>query len=134
MATAIPVNTQGRVSGHFAKAPYMLVLSSDGERHWVANPMDAQRCNGRCKLLVELEQASVARVLVRHIGQRTLGRLLRAGLKVYRLPSGATGLPEAAGLPAEAQELTSASQGRPSKPRGGSDVGTSGAKSACGHH
>ncbi|ABI56318.1 NifB/NifX family molybdenum-iron cluster-binding protein [Alkalilimnicola ehrlichii MLHE-1] len=134
MKTAIPVNTQGRVSGHFAKAPYMLVLTDEGQRQWVANPMDADRCSGRCKLLAELEQAGVTRVLVRQIGQRTLGRFLRAGLQVYRLPAGATALPRAAAIPAEAQALSQASQGRPSKPRASHGEGTAGMTGCCGHH
>ncbi len=118
MITAVPMNTQGRVSGHFGKAPHMLVLDGQQARR-IDNPMDASTCSGRCKLLDSLERAGVTHLLVRQIGQRTLGRFLRAGLQVYRLPRGMTTRPEHGDIPEGAEALTVFGQGRPSKPRVG---------------
>ncbi|WP_444999711.1 NifB/NifX family molybdenum-iron cluster-binding protein [Halomonas mongoliensis] len=116
MSTAFPVNTQGHISGHLGKSPRLLVVGGESPR-WIDNPMNADTCSGRCKLLAALQEAGVSRLLVRHIGQRTLGRFLRAGLEVYRLPRGMMAPPEGEEVPAGAEPLTRAEQGRPSKPR-----------------
>ncbi len=116
MIMAVPMNTQGRVSGHLGKAPQVRVLDGQQGRS-IENPMEASTCSGRCRLLNALEQAGVTHLLVRQIGQRTLGRFLRAGLKVYRLPRGMTTCPGYAHVPEGAEALTLATQGRPSKPR-----------------
>lgn len=116
MITAVPMNTQGLISSHFGKAPHMLVLDGHEARQ-LDNPMEASTCSGRCKLLESLEQAGVTHLLVRQIGQRTLGRFLRAGLKVYRVPRGMTSRPECGDIPQGAEALTASAQGRPSKPR-----------------
>ncbi|MFY0989756.1 NifB/NifX family molybdenum-iron cluster-binding protein [Halomonas sp. C05BenzN] len=126
MVLAVPMNTQGRVSGHLGKAPHLLVLD-DHEARRIDNPMDAGTCSGRCKLLEALEQAGVTHLLVRQIGQRTLGRFLRAGLKVYRLPRGMTARPERGDIPEGAEELVAAAQGRPSRPRADHQHGGCGA-------
>lgn len=117
MSTAFPVKTQGHISGHLGKSPRLLVVGGESPR-WIDNPMNADTCSGRCKLLAALQEAGVSRLLVRHIGQRTLGRFLRAGLEVYRLPRGMIAPPEGEEVPAGAEPLTRAEQGRPSKPRG----------------
>ncbi|MDD3518894.1 MAG: NifB/NifX family molybdenum-iron cluster-binding protein [Chromatiales bacterium] len=117
MTTAIPVDAHGHIAGHLGKAPYIAIVGPAGERQIVVNPMDARTCSGRCGLLETFERAGVTRLLVRHIGQRTLGRFLTAGLKVYRLPPRTNELPAAGELPAAVCELTAAWQGRPSAPR-----------------
>jgi len=115
MITAIPMKSD-RISGHFTKAPEMLLLDSDGNTiERFNNPANESGCDGKEKLLGLLAEKHVQRVVVRHIGEQMLARLLNNNLAVFQVESqrfvnDALSNPEAYGM----LPLTNAEQGRES--------------------
>ncbi|TCS39972.1 NifB/NifX family molybdenum-iron cluster-binding protein [Reinekea marinisedimentorum] len=115
MITAIPMKSD-RISGHFTKAPEMILL--DGSGHMLerfANPALESGCSGKEKLLEILAEKKVERVVVRHIGEQMLGKLLQSNMLVFqtngpRFVNEALSRPEAFGM----LPLTKAEQGRES--------------------
>lgn len=118
--TIIPCNSalmlsQGLLAGHFTRAEQLQILSPEGSViATLANPAAAEGCHGKQGLLDALAHHQVGQVVVRNIGERMLGRLLAANIRVLQCRS--TRLPLPALLaPANLQPLTEASQGRPSR-------------------
>ena len=109
--TAIPLLNDGSLSGHFARALRFALYSPQGEHlsDLALPPLsDEGHCQRNHAVLLQLKQQGVNRVVVRRIGQKMLGKLLAAGLRVYQANRRA--MPEAL-LNAELTELTSAEQG-----------------------
>ncbi|QOH80593.1 hypothetical protein IHE26_04715 [Plesiomonas shigelloides] len=133
--TAIPLLNDGSLSGHFARALRFALYSPQGEHlsDLALPPLsDEGHCQRNHAVLLQLKQQGVNRVVVSRIGQKMLGKLLAAGLRVYQANRRA--MPEAL-LNAEFTELTSAEQGsvgpnqRASKSHGGHCSG-----GACHNH
>ena len=107
--------SQGLLAGHFTRAEQLQILNPEGNViATLANPAAAEGCHGKQALLDALAHHQVGQVVVRNIGERMLGRLLAANIRVLQCRS--TRLPLPALLaPANLQPLTEASQGRPSR-------------------
>lgn len=115
MITAIPMKSD-RISGHFTKAPDMILLDDQGHTiERFANPAMESGCSGKEALLAVLAEKRVQRVVVRHIGEQMLGKLLNNKISVFqvkgsRFVNEALAKPEAFGM----LPLTKAQQGRES--------------------
>ncbi|HEH9431453.1 TPA: hypothetical protein SIA29_002291 [Aeromonas sobria] len=118
--TTTPCNSammlsQGLLAGHFTRAEQLQILSPEGNVIiTLANPAAAEGCHGKQELLDALAHYQVGQVVVRNIGERMLGRLLAANIRVLQCHSARLPLP-ALLAPANLQLLTEASQGRPSR-------------------
>ena len=118
--TNIPCNSalmlsQGLLAGHFTRAEQLQILSPEGSViATLANPAAAEGCHGKQGLLDALAHHQVGQVVVRNIGERMLGRLLAANIRVLQCRSARLPLP-ALLAPANLRPLTEASQGRPSR-------------------
>ena len=118
--TNIPCNSalmlsQGLLAGHFTRAEQLQILSPEGNViTTLANPAAAEGCHGKQGLLDALAHHQVGQVVVRNIGERMLGRLLAANIRVLQCSSARLPLP-ALLAPANLQPLTESSQGRPSR-------------------
>lgn len=107
--------SQGLLAGHFTRAEQLQILSPEGNViATLANPAAAEGCHGKQGLLDALAHHQVGQVVVRNIGERMLGRLLAANIRVLQCRSARLPLP-AQLAPANLQLLTDASQGRPSR-------------------
>ncbi|MGL6004899.1 NifB/NifX family molybdenum-iron cluster-binding protein [Aeromonas sobria] len=107
--------SQGLLAGHFTRAEQLQILSPEGSIiTTLANPAAAEGCHGKQALLDALAHHQVGQVVVRNIGERMLGRLLAANIRVLQCRSARLPLP-ALLAPANLQLLTDASQGRPSR-------------------
>lgn len=106
--------SQGLLAGHFSRAEQLQILSPEGSViATLANPAATEGCHGKQALLDALAHHQVGQVVVRNIGERMLGRLLAANIRVLQCRSARLPLP-ALLAPANLQPLTEASQGRPS--------------------
>lgn len=118
--TTTPCNSalmlsQGMLAGHFTRAEQLQILSPEGNVIiTLANPAAAEGCHGKQGLLDALAHHQVGQVVVRNIGERMLGRLLAANIRVLQCRSARLPLP-ALLAPANLQLLTDSSQGRPSR-------------------
>lgn len=107
--------SQGLLAGHFTRAEQLQILNPEGNViATLANPAAAEGCHGKQALLDALAHYQVGQVVVRNIGERMLGRLLAANIRVLQCRSARLPLP-ALLAPANLQSLTEASQGRPSR-------------------
>ena len=107
--------SQGLLAGHFTRAEQLQILNPEGNViATLANPAAAEGCHGKQALLDVLAHHQVGQVVVRNIGERMLGRLLAANIRVLQCRSARLPLP-ALLAPANLQPLTEASQGRPSR-------------------
>lgn len=107
--------SQGLLAGHFTRAEQLQILTPEGNViATLANPAAAEGCHGKQELLDALAHHQVGQVVVRNIGERMLGRLLAANIRVLQCRSARLPLP-ALLAPANLQLLTDASQGRPSR-------------------
>lgn len=107
--------SQGLLAGHFTRAEQLQILNPEGNViATLANPAAAEGCHGKQALLDALTHHQVGQVVVRNIGERMLGRLLAANIRVLQCRSARLPLP-ALLAPANLQPLTEASQGRPSR-------------------
>lgn len=107
--------SQGLLAGHFTRAEQLQILNPKGNViATLANPAAAEGCHGKQALLDVLAHHQVGQVVVRNIGERMLGRLLAANIRVLQCRSARLPLP-ALLAPANLQPLTEASQGRPSR-------------------
>ncbi|MGY3854267.1 NifB/NifX family molybdenum-iron cluster-binding protein [Aeromonas aquatilis] len=106
---------QGLLAGHFTRAEQLQILSPEGNViATMANPAAAEGCHGKQALLDSLAHHQVGQVVVRNIGERMLGRLLAANIRVLQCRSARLPLPTLL-APANLQPLTEVSQGRPSR-------------------
>ena len=88
MLTAIPVNRGTRVSNHFVKSSEFLLFNPEGGlQQRLSNPVSEGKCNTRHELITELKSQDVQNIIVRHIGQRMLTRLLQAGFSIFQVPA-----------------------------------------------
>ncbi|ELM3617081.1 hypothetical protein RYR54_002750 [Aeromonas sobria] len=109
------MRSQGLLAGHFTRAEQLQILSPEGRViATLTNPAAAEGCHGKQGLLDALAHHQVSQVVVRNIGERMLGRLLAANIRVLQCRSARLPLP-ALLAPANLQLLTDASQGRPSR-------------------
>ncbi|WP_236320358.1 NifB/NifX family molybdenum-iron cluster-binding protein [Aeromonas veronii] len=107
--------SQGLLAGHFTRAEQLQILNPEGNViATLTNPAAAEGCHGKQALLDALAHYQVGQVVVRNIGERMLGRLLAANIRVLQCRSARLPLP-ALLAPANLQPLTEASQGRPSR-------------------
>ncbi|MEH8223484.1 NifB/NifX family molybdenum-iron cluster-binding protein [Aeromonas veronii] len=107
--------SQGLLAGHFTRAEQLQILNPEGNViATLPNPAVAEGCHGKQALLDALAHHQVGQVVVRNIGERMLGRLLAANIRVLQCRSARLPLP-ALLAPANLQPLTEASQGRPSR-------------------
>lgn len=115
MITAIPMNDQN-VASHFSKALSFAFFNELGQEvSRASNPANDSSCGGKTKLLKLFQEQGVQRVLVRHIGEQMLSRLLSNSLHVFQCTSCRNSVDELAKAPKESlKKLTSPSQGTPS--------------------
>ncbi|MFB2709751.1 NifB/NifX family molybdenum-iron cluster-binding protein [Aeromonas veronii] len=107
--------SQGLLAGHFTRAEQLQILNPEGNViATLANPAAAEGCHGKQALLDALAHHQVGQVVVRNIGERMLGRLLAANIRVLQCRSARLPLP-ALLAPTNLQPLTETSQGRPSR-------------------
>ncbi|MFM5512720.1 NifB/NifX family molybdenum-iron cluster-binding protein [Aeromonas veronii] len=107
--------SQGLLAGHFTRAEQLQILNPEGNViATLANPAAAEGCHGKQVLLDALAHYQVGQVVVRNIGERMLGRLLAANIRVLQCRSARLPLPTLL-APANLHSLTEASQGRPSR-------------------
>ncbi|MGR6500913.1 NifB/NifX family molybdenum-iron cluster-binding protein [Shewanella sp. Koi 1] len=131
MIIALPIS-RGRLASHFTKAQQ---VSFYDENHQlllsIPNPALGGHCQDKKALLDAIRAQNTSIVVVQHIGERMLGKLLDAGISVGR---GDNQLSIAA-LLAQSQDLnlrlTAASQGRASL-KHLAKGGCCGAKGSCG--
>ncbi|UXI01733.1 NifB/NifX family molybdenum-iron cluster-binding protein [Photobacterium sp. TY1-4] len=113
MTVAIAVTAHQTVANHFGKAAAFLIVDPQGTP--LARVENADGRQPGCRHKKQLQQAllayGVTTLILGNIGQRSLGRLLRAGLAVYRVPARTlVSAALAAETPKEA--LTDPAQGR----------------------
>lgn len=113
MIYAIPYNLDC-VANHFMKAAQFTFINEDSSLiDNIKNPavVEKSSCKDKKSLICLIKEMKTDAVIVRNIGEMALGKLLNAGIQVFRV-SAQTQLSEAINSPMEA--LTSATQGRPS--------------------
>lgn len=114
MIYAIP-HSRNCVANHFMKAANFSFYDEDNSLiHNMHNPAGAgnSSCQDKKALISAIQNMNTDAIIVRNIGERALGKLLKAGIRVYQLDS-QTPVTEA--LSGPMTELTQASQGRPSR-------------------
>lgn len=128
MIYAIPHN-RNCIANHFMKANQFAFINHESVLlHNMENPAaDRQStCQSKKTLLSLIGEMKADAVIVRNIGERALGKLLAANIRVYQVASQA---PLSQVINSPMKELTDATQGRPSnnhKMKGGcSHEGTS---------
>ncbi len=130
MTIAMVVN-KNRLANHFVKAPEFAFFNADNTLIKVTdNPAKTSSCcSGKKATVALLQESNVKKVIVRNIGQRMLGRLLKADIQVFQSPFG--GEADAILNRLEScKELTEAEQGKlPAKHASGHS-----SKGGCGGH
>ena len=116
MTLAIAVTPDLRVANHFAKAPEFAIYDDQGNLLDTITNDSSSGCQQRKKLLAQYNQYGVTRIVIRHIGERSLARLLDANIQVDSINRGATVSQVLAGE-ADITTLTQASEGRECKPK-----------------
>lgn len=121
MSVAIALTAHSDVAGHFGKAAVFVIV--DEQNREVARLENPQGRAMGCRHKKQLQQALLAQgvttLILGNVGQRSLARLLQAGLTVIRVPARSS---LAAVLNGEVpkETLTESSQGRPCKREKGS--------------
>lgn len=115
MITAIPMNDQ-TVASHFSKALSVAFFNEQGQEIGrEPNPATSTHCQGKKELVRLLTDKHTTRVLVRHIGQNMLERLLKQSLNVFQLNQCRHPIHKLAITPeANLTALTESNQGSPS--------------------
>ncbi|NLS12928.1 dinitrogenase iron-molybdenum cofactor [Vibrio sp. SM6] len=138
MIYAIP-NDGEQITNHFIKAPFIAIYS-DGDGlidNFVNHAAQAgSSCQSKSQLLNQIAQHNVDAVMVRNIGERSLEKLLKRNIMVYRVGCRAE-LNKVIYAPRSA--LTVPSEGRPSinhakKHLHSHNDGHVGNGCGCGHH
>lgn len=134
MIYAIPHN-RNCVANHFMKATQFAFIDQNSTLiNHIENPASPAHssCHDKKTLISMIKEMKADAVIVRNIGERSLGKLLSAGIRVFRVSS-QTPLSEA--VTSKLEELTNVTQGRPStnhQKKGGCSHGESGC--GCGGH
>ena len=112
MIYAIP-HDGDRVANHFMKADQFAFIDGDNTLiKDVASPAAGDSsCSDKSAAINVIKEMNVDAVIIRNIGERSLGKLLNAGIRVFQV-AGRTSLSQAINSPLT--ELTNASEGRPS--------------------
>lgn len=85
MNTVIPI-LGDHIASHFTKAESFLFITPEGQHYnTLVNPaFGDSACSTKKKLLELFKAEKVKRVIVRNIGQRSLGRLLSNEIEVFK--------------------------------------------------
>jgi predicted Fe-Mo cluster-binding NifX family protein len=110
MIYAIP-NDGLHVANHFMKAPYIALYNEQGLVKNIPNGALGGGCKAKSQLLNQLKELRVKAVIARNIGERSLAKLLRHNICVYRV---AKRVELDAVLTSDLTKLASGEQGRPS--------------------
>lgn len=110
MIYAIP-NDGLHVANHFMKAPYIALYNEQGLVKNIPNGALEGGCKAKSQLLNQLKELRVKAVIARNIGERSLAKLLRHNICVYRV---AKRVELDAVLTSDLTKLASSEQGRPS--------------------
>ncbi|MBW8192546.1 hypothetical protein K0504_16015 [Neiella marina] len=115
MITAIPMNNQD-IAQHFSKALSLAFFDERGnEIHREPNPALDKSCAGKAAMLNVMVAQKAERVLVRHIGEKMLARLLNHSLNVFQMKRGRHSHHHIPNIPPKhLVALTDATQGSPS--------------------
>lgn len=114
MIYAIP-HGRNTVANHFMKAQRFSLFDDENNLlQTLDNPAAGgdSSCKDKSATIKLLLQKKINAVIVRHIGERSLGKLLASGIRVFQLNEQT---PVALATQAQLQELTQASQGRSSE-------------------
>ncbi len=125
MIYAIP-HSRDCVAKHFMKAKKFSFLSDNGN---IIKTIDSpaagnSSCSDKSKAIKLLKEMQTDVVIVHNIGERSLGKLLNAGIRVFQLEDNAS---VAEAIRSPMQELTDSKQARPSpnhEKKGGSCCGS----------
>ncbi|MDG3087250.1 NifB/NifX family molybdenum-iron cluster-binding protein [Vibrio hannami] len=112
MIYAVP-NNRDNVANHFIKAPQFSFIDEENSLiQNVTNPAAGNSsCSEKSAAIKMLKEMKTDAVIVRNIGERALGKLLSAGIRVFMVT---TQTPLSAAANSPMVELTDTSQGRPS--------------------
>ncbi|MUK25753.1 NifB/NifX family molybdenum-iron cluster-binding protein [Aliivibrio fischeri] len=111
MKFAIPYQN-GRIAGHFSKAESFLFTDKEHSEITPNPALNSTGCGGKKSLLSLLKSQQIDALVVRNIGQKMLGNLLKSNIRVFHAKGNAS-LNNAAFT--DLPELTDATQGRPCK-------------------
>ena len=114
MIYAIP-HSRDSVANHFMKAKQFAFFNEDNSLiQNVINPGAGGNtsCSDKKAAMTLIKEMNADAVIVRNIGERALGKLLSAGIRVFKLTAQT---PVSLAVKSPMVELTDASQGRPSK-------------------
>ena len=121
------------IANHFRKAFSVAFFNPSGEEiHREPNPALMTHCSGKKALIDLLKQQNVQRVMVRHIGEKMLGRLLANEFQVCQFKQCRDSIETLITSPEPTWvALTEASQGTPSVHH---EAKHAEGHSCCGHH
>lgn len=110
MLYAIP-NDGHQITNHFMKAPYIAIYNQQGMVENIKNPACGGGCQNKSQLLKTLVAQGIDAVITRNIGERSLAKLLKQQVRVFRAAKRAD-LEQI--LHVDRTELTSSRQGKAS--------------------
>ena len=110
MLYAIP-NDGHQITNHFMKAPYIAIYNQQGMVKNIKNPACGGGCQSKSQLLNTLVAQGIDAVITRNIGERSLAKLLKQQVRVFRAAKRAD-LEQI--FHVDRTELTSSSQGKAS--------------------
>ncbi len=110
MLYAIP-NDGHQITNHFMKAPYIAIYNQQSMVKNIKNPACGGGCQNKSQLLKALVAQGIDAVITRNIGERSLAKLLKQQVRVFRAVKRAD-LEQI--LQVERTELTSCEQGKAS--------------------
>jgi predicted Fe-Mo cluster-binding NifX family protein len=88
MNICIPINEdqglKSRVSGHFGSAPCFLIIDTDSGLCRSIHNLNQHHDHGMCKPLSSLVDEALDGIVVAGIGMGALGKLVQAGIRVFR--------------------------------------------------
>lgn len=139
MIYAIP-HSRNCVANHFMKAKKFAFLNEDNLLiEDIVSPSAGgdSSCSDKKETITLIENMKTDAVIVHNIGERALGKLLKSGIRVFRVEQQT---PVTAATSSSMTELTESSQGRPSNNHlkkggcSGHSGSCSGHSGGCGHH
>ncbi|MDW6003746.1 NifB/NifX family molybdenum-iron cluster-binding protein [Vibrio mangrovi] len=112
MIIAIPMK-EARIANHFTKADSFIFINESGKvLSQKENPALNTGCAGKSALLALLQSEQTARVIVRNIGQRMLGKLLENRFAVFQTHAGRQDIQSMIQADSGLIPLTNTEQGR----------------------